>query len=203
MTELLKLTEVAQELGISEPTARRYVKTGRLPSVFVGGRYRVRREDIEAFLRAAEVRAGEPTPKPEAPRSSETERRRSRLKEIRQDYREAAEGLGSYCDAWEPCIDDLDREGARAFLKTAEALIPNAIGYMMSELVELAQIVGTTEDGGISAEMKAESVMYPAVTRYTRIGRRVQEFAASADADTNVVDFAAAATKLAKLRKAG
>ena len=60
--ELLKLTEVAQELGISEPTARRYVKTGKLPSVFVGGRYRVRREAVAEFLRQAEVTAEAPLP---------------------------------------------------------------------------------------------------------------------------------------------
>jgi excisionase family DNA binding protein len=71
MAELLKLTEVAQELGISEPTARRYVKTGRLASVFVGGRYRVYRDAVDEFLRQAEVRPGEDLPKPEASRSSE------------------------------------------------------------------------------------------------------------------------------------
>ena len=64
--ELLKLTEVAQELGISEPTARRYVKTGKLASVFVGGRYRVRRDVVDEFLRQAEVRPGEDLPKAQA-----------------------------------------------------------------------------------------------------------------------------------------
>ena len=69
MVELLKLAEVARRLGISEPTARRYVKSGKLPSVYVGGSYRVRDTDIEAFLRQAEIRPGENLPKGGAPSS--------------------------------------------------------------------------------------------------------------------------------------
>jgi excisionase family DNA binding protein len=75
MAELLKLTEVAQELGISEPTARRYVKTGKLPSIYVGGRYRVRREDVEEFLKRARVRPGENLPLGGAPSSSDEQAR--------------------------------------------------------------------------------------------------------------------------------
>ena len=71
MVELLKLAEVARRLGISEPTARRYVKSGKLPSVYVGGSYRVRDTDIEEFLRQAQVRPGENLPKAGAPSSTE------------------------------------------------------------------------------------------------------------------------------------
>ncbi|MDP8951028.1 MAG: helix-turn-helix domain-containing protein [Actinomycetota bacterium] len=55
MSEYLKLPEVAQRLGVSEKTARRYVKQGTLPSVFVGGAYRVTPEDVAAFLEDARV----------------------------------------------------------------------------------------------------------------------------------------------------
>jgi excisionase family DNA binding protein len=71
VVELLKLAEVARRLGISEPTARRYVKSGKLPSVYVGGSYRVRETDIEEFLRQAQVRPGENLPKAGAPSSTE------------------------------------------------------------------------------------------------------------------------------------
>lgn len=71
MVELLKLAEVARRLGISEPTARRYVKSGKLPSIYVGGSYRVRDTDIEEFLRQAQVRPGENLPKAGAPSSTE------------------------------------------------------------------------------------------------------------------------------------
>jgi excisionase family DNA binding protein len=63
VSELLGLREVADELGMAEGTVRRYVKTGRLPSLFVGNRYKVRRAEVEKFLRQAEVRPGENVPK--------------------------------------------------------------------------------------------------------------------------------------------
>ncbi len=53
---MLKIVEVGRELGLSEPTVRRYLKTGKIPSVFIGGRYRVRRSDLEEFVRRSEVR---------------------------------------------------------------------------------------------------------------------------------------------------
>lgn len=58
MAEYLKLTEVARRLDVSEKTARRYVKAGVLPSVFVGNAYRVSEPDLEEFLRGAKVEAG-------------------------------------------------------------------------------------------------------------------------------------------------
>ena len=53
---MLKIVEVGRELGLSEPTVRRYLKTGKIPSVFIGGRYRVRRSALEEFVRRSEVR---------------------------------------------------------------------------------------------------------------------------------------------------
>lgn len=63
MAEQLKLPEVAQRLGVSEKTARRYVKAGTLPSVFVGGAYRVSEEDLQAFLQEARVAPDGGSPK--------------------------------------------------------------------------------------------------------------------------------------------
>ncbi len=66
--DFLKLPEVARRLGISERTARRYVKSGILPSRFIGGAYRVSPEDLEAFLERTRVRAMEEgLPSPFAP----------------------------------------------------------------------------------------------------------------------------------------
>ncbi len=67
MAGLLKLPEVAQRLEVSEKTARRYVKAGVLPSVFVGNAYRVNEEDIEDYLRRAKVEVGSNPPKTAAP----------------------------------------------------------------------------------------------------------------------------------------
>jgi excisionase family DNA binding protein len=87
MAVLLKLHEAAQELGISEPTVRRYVKAGKLPSMYLGGRYMIRREDIEKFLHQAEVRPGENLPKGGAPSSTESGRDKVRLGDLVSDQR--------------------------------------------------------------------------------------------------------------------
>lgn len=63
MANLLKLSEVAHRLDVSEKTVRRYVKAGELPSAFIGNAYRVREEDIEEYLRRAQVEIGTTTPK--------------------------------------------------------------------------------------------------------------------------------------------
>jgi excisionase family DNA binding protein len=67
MAEYIKLPELARRLNVSEKTARRMVRAGRLPSVFVGGAYRVTEEDLERFLEQAKVEPG----KAEAPPSPE------------------------------------------------------------------------------------------------------------------------------------
>jgi excisionase family DNA binding protein len=65
VANLLKLTEVAQRLDVSEKTVRRYVKRGVLPSIFVGNAYRVSEEDVVEYLRLARV-GGEHDPKVQA-----------------------------------------------------------------------------------------------------------------------------------------
>ncbi len=67
MAEYLKLPEVARRLDVSEKTARRYVKSGVLPSVFIGNAYRVNEEDLQEYLRSAKVEPGK------APRRSPSE----------------------------------------------------------------------------------------------------------------------------------
>ena len=63
MTDYLKIPEVARRLDVSEPTVRRMVKSGKLPSVFVGGAYRVSEEDLANYLEAAKVEPGDGSPK--------------------------------------------------------------------------------------------------------------------------------------------
>jgi excisionase family DNA binding protein len=63
VAEQWKLPEVARRLGVSEKTARRYVKSGALPSVFVGGAYRVSQEDLQRFLQGAKVTPSGDSPK--------------------------------------------------------------------------------------------------------------------------------------------
>lgn len=66
MTNALKLSEVAHRLGISERTARRYVRSGELPSVYYGAAYRVSEEDLEEFIESRRSKPG----KAQAPNKS-------------------------------------------------------------------------------------------------------------------------------------
>jgi excisionase family DNA binding protein len=56
--EYVKIPELAHRLDVSEKTARRYVKEGKLPSVFIGGAFRVSEEDLKEFLEGAKVDPG-------------------------------------------------------------------------------------------------------------------------------------------------
>jgi excisionase family DNA binding protein len=58
LADYLKIPEVARRLDVSEPTVRRMVKGGKLPSVFIGGAYRVSEADLEEFLENARVTPG-------------------------------------------------------------------------------------------------------------------------------------------------
>jgi excisionase family DNA binding protein len=55
MADYLKLPEVARRLDVSEKTARRMVRSGKLPAVFIGGAYRVSEEDLAEYLKGAKV----------------------------------------------------------------------------------------------------------------------------------------------------
>jgi excisionase family DNA binding protein len=71
-------------LGVSEKTARRYVKAGVLPSVFVGNAYRVSEKDLEEYLEHAKVTPG----KAQAPPSQ-----RSLFNGLEEERREVLEIL--------------------------------------------------------------------------------------------------------------
>jgi excisionase family DNA binding protein len=75
LADYLKIPDIARRLDVSEPTARRMVKGGKLPSVFIGGAYRVNEEDLKTYIENARV---QPRPKAQAPpelEASEAERR--------------------------------------------------------------------------------------------------------------------------------
>jgi excisionase family DNA binding protein len=65
VTDYLKIPELAQRLDVSQPTVRRMVKGGKLPSVFVGGAYRVSEQDLEEYLENARVIPGGASPLPD------------------------------------------------------------------------------------------------------------------------------------------
>ena len=51
MLELLTVSEVARTLDLHEITIRRHIKQGKLKAVKVGRRVRIRREDLEEFMK--------------------------------------------------------------------------------------------------------------------------------------------------------
>jgi excisionase family DNA binding protein len=64
VADYVKLPEVAHRLGVSEKTARRMVKAGKLPAVFIGNAYRVSEEDLETYLQSAKVKPGKASAPP-------------------------------------------------------------------------------------------------------------------------------------------
>ena len=51
MLELLTVNEVAKMLNLHEITVRRHIKQGRLRAVKVGRQVRIRKEDLEEFMK--------------------------------------------------------------------------------------------------------------------------------------------------------
>ena len=49
---LLSITEVCRELGMSRSWVHRRIKSGEIPAVKLGGKKKVRREDLEGYLEA-------------------------------------------------------------------------------------------------------------------------------------------------------
>jgi excisionase family DNA binding protein len=55
MSNYLTTQEVADRLGVSVFTIRRYVRSGKLKAVRLEGAYRVSREDLREFLQEREI----------------------------------------------------------------------------------------------------------------------------------------------------
>ena len=143
MIKQLKLTEVAQRLGVSEKTARRYVKAGVLPSVFVGNAYRVDERDLEEYLERARVTPGKaPAPPPQRSlfNGLEEERRRTFVQSCRQYAQTRAEHYERrLAEAQEGGVF-AGREGARILFEAAleeydelRPLFGRDLAYLLAE----------------------------------------------------------------------
>jgi len=98
VTDYLKLPEVARRLDVSEKTARRMVKSGSLPAVFIGGAYRISEEALAEYLENAKVEPG----KAQAPPSPEQPSLNGLLEEERREsvYGPWLEFINRYADRW-------------------------------------------------------------------------------------------------------
>lgn len=52
------VSEVAEILGVSRQTVLKYIKSGVVPGLRVGGRYLIMKDEFEAFLRSGGDRSG-------------------------------------------------------------------------------------------------------------------------------------------------
>lgn len=77
MAEFLTVEEIARLFHIHEMTVRRHIQRGKLKAVKVGGRIRVRREEVERFMQPVPTRLTITIPPPELPSRAEIARRRA------------------------------------------------------------------------------------------------------------------------------
>lgn len=84
MSELLTISEVAKMLNLHEITIRRHIKQGKLKAVKAGRSVRIRREDLEEFIKP--VYPVRPTlkikPALEPPSEKELDRRKALVERI-------------------------------------------------------------------------------------------------------------------------
>jgi len=84
MPELLTVNEVAKMLNLHEITIRRHINQGRLRAVKVGRQVRIRREDLEEFMKP--VYPAQPAlriqPTLEPPSEKELDRRKALVERI-------------------------------------------------------------------------------------------------------------------------
>jgi excisionase family DNA binding protein len=119
VSSYLKLPEVAQRLGVSEKTARRYIKSGTLPSIFVGNAYRVHPNDLDGFVERTSVGHGvgeaSNAPKAQAPHSPPpaegAEERRIRATSAKELEREISR-LERHNERRQRQINEYDQENA-------------------------------------------------------------------------------------------
>src|SRR5215212_8447492 len=96
MADYLKLPELARRLDVSEKTARRMVRAGTLPAVFIGGAYRVSEEDLAEYLRRAKVELGKVTAPPAMQESFNGLLEEERRTEYLRAYRDEVQATAAY-----------------------------------------------------------------------------------------------------------
>lgn len=161
MANYLKLQEVAHRLGISERTARRYVTRGELPSVYVGGSYRVSEEALDEYLRQAEVRPGKAPAQP-----SEAGTETALTHERTRHYRAVAEQAEISSAYWESRLDDengLSNDEVYSLLSFSRPFTNALEGLTNAELRDLREQYPGDED------LRYRSVLEPARFRWVGV----------------------------------
>jgi excisionase family DNA binding protein len=157
LADYLKIPEVARRLDVSEPTVRRMVKGGKLPSVFVGGAYRVSEADLAEFLENAKVEPG----KAEAP-SSQRSLFNGGEEERRASLRSWVGFAGRLADRWAGEIEEREAGKKRAMM------LPNLhwAVEIMGTYTDVVEAVATDPnyDAGVYGREEVRE-LYAATTR--------------------------------------
>lgn len=75
---LLSTRQIARRLGTHRTTVMRWILKGRLPAVKIGGRYRVKEEDLAWVIRPVEPKQKRETPVPTLAEQRREDERRTR-----------------------------------------------------------------------------------------------------------------------------
>ena len=191
MADYLKIPEVARRLDVSEPTVRRMVKSGRLPSVFIGGAYRVSETDLEEFLENAKVEPGKveaPPPERTFDDVLEDERR------IAIDYGACRTALEDFSDHWQPALSgerQLERQAFQDFKADATSLSRLTRELMGAEMAELGQ---QYDDEGDPVFYTEQSELGPAIIRFSELAIQMdrkwkEQFGEEADVSAEVIEL--------------
>jgi excisionase family DNA binding protein len=188
VADYLKLPEVARRLDVSEKTARRMVKSGSLPAVFIGGAYRISEEALAEYLENAKVEPGkaQAPPSPEQPSLNgllEEERREHRraaavqygLDDVRltvaryERYQTMSEKLDEFRKGWEARLEteDFNQAALEEGGRTASAFWPMVTALADFELGDLMRAGYQLE------EAAAQSALVPAIERYQALCHRL------------------------------
>jgi excisionase family DNA binding protein len=166
--EHLSLAEAAERMGISERTARRWIKSGKLRAYKPGRDYWIPESALTELVEESKVH-------PKASASSQPsfngllEERR-----IAINYDACRTALESFCDHWQPALSGkrrLGRQGFQDFKADAASLSRLAREVMGAEMTELGQ---QYDEEGEPVFYTESSQFGPAIVRFHDLAIRME-----------------------------
>lgn len=159
----LSLSEAADALNISERTAYRWIKSGKLRAYKPGRDYWIPESAIREVVKESVVR-----PKVESRSPSEPSFNDVLAEERRVEARRALE---RFCERWEAALDvgDFDRRALDEFGAAAEAFLPAVQLALDDEIEHLMAVRGVSRP---NSELLYSSTLWPACERLISVGEK-------------------------------
>ena len=182
MADYLKLPEVARRLDVSEKTARRMVKSGSLPAVFIGGAYRISEETLAEYLENAKVEPGkaQAPPSPEQPSLNgllEEERRGDFLQSCRRYVQSRAEHYERRLAEAQEGGFFAGHEGSLILFGEALEEYDELGALLAGDLPDLLFVEDRSDDAVMRAAVEAAAALRPLFKTLERISDRADELA--------------------------